>query len=446
LEPGGLKLLTTQSQDPWTWLLGKTPDENWRMSGTRGNPGANPKVLLLRRAIPHPKQIFAQIIDSLKLSDNAEQLRWICHRSSRGERRYWLLFHLAQAQKTAQIQYLFGLEFVGRSEMVLWFFSGFTEPNHLSPAFLDFYEDDKSNRLPRFILDGSKNLPLDVWIPQAFTGELDFRWGFEDGEKGAGQDGQKPQSTVLDDQGSLPPSPADQTQALQPPRPKIAEKKQPKRAIDESRLVIDALSQNLDDLAEPLRPIQLILCERGAPSLIQLSETRSTLGRHPQCQVVSLNPTVSTRHAIIEMTAEGAQLFDLDSQNGTFINGHPLPPQSQTLLPDLALLRLGSLNVLCRQVERTEETPEDQWFLNDLVSSGRLSLSSMQHSMELAKKQGINAGEQLVLEGLIDAEEWVRFKLGSQAFPPDHLFWTVAWSFLVVTLATLSSWWYFVGF
>ncbi|MDF1662872.1 MAG: hypothetical protein P1V97_13930, partial [Planctomycetota bacterium] len=128
------------------------------------------------------------------------------------------------------------------------------------------------------------------------------------------------------------------------------------------------------------------------------------------------------------------------------LNEYPVMPQSPTPLPELAMIRLGSLTIVSRITKLTEKEDDDQNYLTELVSTGRLSLSSLQHSVDIAKKQGISTGEQLVLEGLVEADEWVRYKLGAEAFPPDYLGRTVSVSALSFLAVMLWSWWYFVGF
>lgn len=423
------------------------------MSGSRSNPSANPKVLLLRRAIPHPKPVLSKLVETIRECDPNDRLRWICHRSSRGQRRYWLLFLLTQEQKTTQIQYLFGVEFVSQKELALWFFSGFQEPNHLGQAFLEFYEDDKNNPLPRFTLDGTEDLPLKDWLPLALKEELTFRWGFEDSQNFPQQE---PKTRVDHSQSVRDAvSPKDSTRPLAVAAEaaekddarddKVDEGHKSSSIRDESKLVSRAIE--LTEVEQPPgHQLQLIVCERGAPRLVVLREKRNTLGRHPLCHVVSPTPSVSARHAIIELNKDGAQIFDLGSQNGTFLNERPVLPQSPTRLPELAFIRLGSLEIVSRITDRSEAQDDDQNYLTELVSTGRLSLSSLQHSVEIAKKQGISTGEQLVLEGLIEAEEWVRYKLGPEAFPPDHLARTLSYSALSFIAVTLWSWWYFVGF
>ncbi|MDF1662871.1 MAG: FHA domain-containing protein, partial [Planctomycetota bacterium] len=311
--------------DPWAWLLGKTSDGSWRMSGSRSSPSANPKVLLLRRAIPHPKPVLSKLVETIKESDPADRLRWICHRSSRGERRYWLLFLLTQEQKTTQIQYLFGIEFVSQKELGLWFFSGFQEPNHLGQAFLEFYEDDKNNALPRFSLDGTEDLPLREWLPLALKEELTFRWGFEESKNFPHQtpkqriDHSKSVNESVSPKDSTRPlavTSASPTEDSESKRDKAPQGSVDSSSIrDESQLVSKAIQQTeIEQVSK--HQLQLIVCERGAPRLVVLRDKRNTLGRHPLCHVVSPTLSVSARHAIIELNSEGAQIFDLGSQNG----------------------------------------------------------------------------------------------------------------------------------
>ncbi|HXG94237.1 MAG TPA: FHA domain-containing protein [Blastocatellia bacterium] len=53
-----------------------------------------------------------------------------------------------------------------------------------------------------------------------------------------------------------------------------------------------------------------------------LQSERVVIGRDPsQCQIVLENPMVSKRHAMIEVNNHQATIIDLDSRNGTFVNG-----------------------------------------------------------------------------------------------------------------------------
>jgi hypothetical protein len=54
---------------------------------------------------------------------------------------------------------------------------------------------------------------------------------------------------------------------------------------------------------------------------VELCKERTTIGRHPQNDVVIEHLAVSGRHAAITMVRDDAILEDLGSTNGTFVNG-----------------------------------------------------------------------------------------------------------------------------
>ena len=54
---------------------------------------------------------------------------------------------------------------------------------------------------------------------------------------------------------------------------------------------------------------------------VELSKERTTIGRHPQNDVVIEHRAVSGRHAAISLVRDDAILEDLGSTNGTFVNG-----------------------------------------------------------------------------------------------------------------------------
>lgn len=54
---------------------------------------------------------------------------------------------------------------------------------------------------------------------------------------------------------------------------------------------------------------------------IQLENPQYLIGRHPECHVVLENPIVSRQHAEIFAQDQGYAIKDLESRNGTFVNG-----------------------------------------------------------------------------------------------------------------------------
>jgi pSer/pThr/pTyr-binding forkhead associated (FHA) protein len=62
----------------------------------------------------------------------------------------------------------------------------------------------------------------------------------------------------------------------------------------------------------------------GGAEQVQLDGPDVTVGRGPDNDVVLDDPTVSRRHAVFERLAAGWSVHDLNSTNGTYVNGEPL--------------------------------------------------------------------------------------------------------------------------
>ncbi|WP_210543328.1 FHA domain-containing protein [Rhodoferax sp. PAMC 29310] len=54
---------------------------------------------------------------------------------------------------------------------------------------------------------------------------------------------------------------------------------------------------------------------------VQLTKDRTTLGRRPYNDIVIDNLAISGEHAVLEMQGDKVYLEDLDSTNGTYVNG-----------------------------------------------------------------------------------------------------------------------------
>jgi transcriptional regulator with GAF, ATPase, and Fis domain len=80
---------------------------------------------------------------------------------------------------------------------------------------------------------------------------------------------------------------------------------------------------------------------RGA-SVHRTSDDSVTLGSHEGNAVVVAQPTVSRFHARLELDVKGTLLIDLDSTNGTFVNGLRI---GEAYLPPKARLHLGEAEV-----------------------------------------------------------------------------------------------------
>ena len=77
-----------------------------------------------------------------------------------------------------------------------------------------------------------------------------------------------------------------------------------------------------------------------------LGEGSNLVGRDRGCSVRIDSPTLSRRHACIVIDGVGATLEDLDSKNGTYLNG--LPVTRPVVLNDGDGIRVGSVEITFR--------------------------------------------------------------------------------------------------
>jgi phage tail-like protein len=74
---------------------------------------------------------------------------------------------------------------------------------------------------------------------------------------------------------------------------------------------------------------------------VSLTSEVTTIGRTPQTTVSLSHPIVSRMHAELRVHPEGITLTDLDSSNGTWINGERLPPHQPRLLTSGQSFQVG---------------------------------------------------------------------------------------------------------
>ena len=87
---------------------------------------------------------------------------------------------------------------------------------------------------------------------------------------------------------------------------------------------------------------------------IPLEAGESIIGRDPGASVHLDHTSVSRRHARIVISAEGAQLEDLGSKNGTFLGGKRIG--SSAPLSDQDKIRIGSVALTIRIFPMSEST------------------------------------------------------------------------------------------
>ena len=68
------------------------------------------------------------------------------------------------------------------------------------------------------------------------------------------------------------------------------------------------------------------------------------IGRSPECQLKVVSTRVSRKHCLLRLVEAGVLLRDLNSANGTLVNGKPIPPELDILLPPGVTVTVGPLN------------------------------------------------------------------------------------------------------
>jgi pSer/pThr/pTyr-binding forkhead associated (FHA) protein len=84
----------------------------------------------------------------------------------------------------------------------------------------------------------------------------------------------------------------------------------------------------------------------SANQVLELESLRSsvTVGRSPNCDLVIPHDSVSRTHCKIEVNAKGVfQITDLDSSNGTYIDGDRLAPHTPASMLSVSQLTIGRL-------------------------------------------------------------------------------------------------------
>ncbi|QYK51626.1 MAG: FHA domain-containing protein [Anaerolineales bacterium] len=85
------------------------------------------------------------------------------------------------------------------------------------------------------------------------------------------------------------------------------------------------LKQQAHNLARQRIPTLLVMPDRGPTGeQLRFATAEVTLGRHPSCEWVLADETVSSRHARLVFHHDHWWLEDLGSRNGTFLNGDAL--------------------------------------------------------------------------------------------------------------------------
>jgi hypothetical protein len=111
----------------------------------------------------------------------------------------------------------------------------------------------------------------------------------------------------------------------------------------------------------------IVLQKGGSAKQVNILGTPFVLGRADTCELVLDNQLVSRSHAVIEFSAEGTSIRDLQSHNGTFVNGKRI---ESVMLNNGDEIRIGTFQI--RFLSRSSPIPDAE-ALRLVTVPGRLA-------------------------------------------------------------------------
>lgn len=389
-----------EPHDPWTWLLGRTPEGPWRHvpyqsyePGDGQDPALEPRVEVVRRLIAYPARAFATVVSQVAALDApARRVRWLCFRGPGDDpaRPYWLCFVSAAPLGR---RFHFGLELFDRDRLGVWLFSGF-EPAAAPPELLATFPSRTDLRLPRLELtDGTlADVPVAAWLRDAWDDRLRFSRLGPATPSNSASAGSADVSHIL--HGQVLASAYDQSD-------ESADAVSPRAA--RARLV--ACPVLAGDPAESseggegaARPDEV--------SIHPVARLVTTIGRDPRCDVVVVHRSVSAEHARIAWRDGVPELEDLGSKNGTVVDGERLTPHTPRKLPPEARIELGLVPCLFVRDVDPPDPKRHVVKLTALVKGGRVAPTHADSAVAEAERRGITPGEALLLARAVTLDDW----------------------------------------
>lgn len=102
----------------------------------------------------------------------------------------------------------------------------------------------------------------------------------------------------------------------------------------------------------------LIIDGPGGRRRVPLTTTETVIvGCAHDCQIQIDQPTISRHHAALQVTAQGVQIEDLGSRNGSFIGNRRLPVGVPELIATPGTVRLGEIEILLGQIADADANP-----------------------------------------------------------------------------------------
>ncbi len=129
----------------------------------------------------------------------------------------------------------------------------------------------------------------------------------------------------------------------------------------------------------------VIDCRTREEKVYALEQDQVTIGRHPDCDIALVDNAISRRHAEIVYDRHDYYLVDLESGNGTRLNGKTLHPNERYLLRthDTILIEPFELHFL----ERGANEPEANHFDDEVTDTDIIEIKMIQKMLGALKSE-----------------------------------------------------------
>ncbi|MGL4186116.1 MAG: FHA domain-containing protein [Thiotrichaceae bacterium] len=95
----------------------------------------------------------------------------------------------------------------------------------------------------------------------------------------------------------------------------------------------------------------VVMLDKQLIKRVDIKQTHLVIGRHPRCDIVLTDRTISAQHAKITLVHEDCYLEDLASTNGTYVNQHLI---DRHLLDEGDTINLGKYSLLFHSSQSVE--------------------------------------------------------------------------------------------
>jgi serine phosphatase RsbU (regulator of sigma subunit) len=165
-------------------------------------------------------------------------------------------------------------------------------------------------------------------------------------------------------------------------------------------------------------PSLLMLDGETPGRVFELDRDVTIIGREPDCQITLASETVSRRHARVVRAGDGYQIEDLESRNGTQVNGRLIPKLNPAKLVDGARIQICRFTfVFDSQLVRLREEDEGSSTILGILDAARAAAQPAAANAEAKLRALLEVGRELSRS--FQTHEILERALGSifQVFP-----------------------------